>query len=367
MKRIVVSPPSAPASRAKNLVSQRFFNLLIFIILSFFISSCSNDLSPLPNEVNETPKEAGLEPSATPETSSEHPETETPVSEDIPTIPTFETKLFGSYTYGGVWSGMAPIYELETNLGQRLDIVHWFMSWNNSWDENLVNSASQGGRLPMISWEAVGAPLEEIAAGHYDSYIQSWAEGIKAHEGLVYLRPFPEMNGEWTPWNGQPELFVAVWRRMVTIFDEAGTQNVRWVWAPNVTDEPRIDSNLMELYYPGEAYVDVLALDGYNWGTSRTWSEWTRFEDVFAQPYERIAKLGNQPIWLAEVASSEDGGNKAQWISEMFESTAFPRLEALVWFNEDKETSWNVDSSDAAIQAFQQSLASETLFAGIGQ
>ena len=357
MKRTVVSPTIAPASRAKKQIHQKFFNLFAFILLSFFIASCSNEINPLPTEVQETPQETTLEPDVSPETTSETPEP----------APTFESKLFGSYTYGGVWAGMAPIYELEVSLGQRLDIVHWFMSWNNEWDASLVASASQGGRLPMISWESVNAPVEDIAAGHFDSYIQSWAEGAKAHKGLIYLRPFPEMNGDWTPWNGQPELLVLAWQRMVKIFDEVGSDNVRWVWAPNVTDEPRIDSNRMELYYPGEAYVDVLALDGYNWGTSRSWSEWTRFDDVFAAPYERIAKLGNQPIWLAEVASTEEGGNKAEWITEMFASTAFPRLEALVWFNEDKETSWHVNSSDAAIQAFQQSLAGETILAGLGQ
>lgn len=357
MKRTVVSPTSAPASRAKsNLFRQRFFSLFAFVILSFFIASCSGEYTELPPGVpEETPQETNLNP--------ETIETTSPDSSH--SAETFSEKLFGSYTYRGVWSGMAPIYELEASLGQRLDIVHWFMSWDNNWDEALVLSASQGGRLPMISWEAVGASIEDIAAGHYDAYIQSWAEGVKAYKDIVYLRPFPEMNGDWTPWNGQPERFVVAWQRMVNIFSTVGADNVRWVWAPNVTDEPRIDSNRMELYYPGEAYVDVLALDGYNWGTTRSWSEWTSFENVFRAPYERIAKLGNQPIWLAEVASAEEGGSKAAWIAEMFSTTAFPRLEALIWFNEDKETSWQVNSSDLALQAFRDSLAGDTVVAGL--
>lgn len=318
-------------------------HVLILIASSLVLSSCGN-VSQAPLPYQETPSEPSLEPENT-------------------TKPM--DRLFGAYTYGGIWQGMEPIYDLETTLGQRLDIVHWFMNWNNAWDSKLLATASKGGRLPMIAWEPVGKSVEAIASGVYDDYIISWAEGVKAHEGLVYLRPFAEMNGYWASWNGQPELFVKAWQHMVELFKLAGASNVRWVWAPNITDEPRINSNRMELYYPGEDYVDILALDGYNWGTTRKWTQWTSFEDLFAAPYERIAKLGKQPIWLAEVASTEEGGDKATWVREMFASSKFPRLEAMVWFNEDKETSWHINSSDTSLRAFQQSLQEGPVVASI--
>jgi hypothetical protein len=266
--------------------------------------------------------------------------------------------LFGAYTYGGVWSGMESVYKLETTVGQKLSIVHWFMSFDHTWDANLFKTASEGGRLPLVAWQPHRQSLDSIIAGKHDAYITSWAKGANEFGGPIYIRPFPEMNGSWTPWSGDPAKLVAAWQRVVTIFEAEGADNVLWVWSPNITDEPRIESNKFELYYPGTKYVDILALDGYNWGTTRSHTAWKSFEEIFKTPYERVAKLGPQPIWLAEVASTEHGGDKAKWINDMFASTAFPRTEAIVWFDENKETDWRIMSSDRSLVAFQSGLAS---------
>lgn len=261
--------------------------------------------------------------------------------------------MFGAYTYGGIWHGMDPVLNLESELGRRLDVVHWFMNWSHEWDPALLAPLAATGRMPMISWQSHNAPVRDIAAGHFDDYIRSWAEGAAAFDGRIYLRPFPEMNGSWTPWNGDPAGLVQAWQRIVDIFDRAGAHNVRWVWSPNVTDEPRTAGNAMEAYYPGSDYVDVLALDGYNWGDVREYIGWRSFEDIFAEGYDRVIALGSQPVWIAETASAEIGGNKGEWVQDMFTTHSFPALEAIVWFDEDKETDWRIGSSWNSLSSFQ--------------
>jgi len=140
---------------------------------------------------------------------------------------------------------------------------------------------------------------------------------------------------------------------MAAIFEQAGADNVRWVFSPNVTDSPRTVDNRFELYYPGSDVVDVLALDGYNWGTTRPWTAWRTFEDVFAEGYDRITRLGDQGVWLAEMASSAEGGDKAAWVTAMLASTAFPRVEALIWFDEHKEADWRMVADDDVAMAFR--------------
>ena len=261
---------------------------------------------------------------------------------------------FGAYTYGGVWSGMQPVLELESAIGRRLDIVHWFMSFSNEWDGDLVAPLGASGRLPLISWQPSHVSVAGIATGEQDDYIRSWAVGAAAYGQPVYLRPFPEMNGNWTSWNGDPENLVIAWRRMVDIFAAEGAHNVSWVWSPNVLDEPRTQANRMELYYPGEDYVDVLALDGYNWGQVRGYIGWQSFAEIMELGYNRITALGSQPLWMAETASAELGGDKGQWVVDMFaDSVQFPRLDAIVWFNEDKETDWRINSSAETLASFQ--------------
>ena len=278
----------------------------------------------------------------------------------LPLAANNRTLIIGSYIYGGVWQGIEPIERFEYNLNQRLDIVHWFMSWNHAWNPSLLALAATNGRKPMISWEAHNQPVANIAAGQYDDYIRSWAKGAKEFGKIIYLRPLPEMNGNWTPWNGDPDNFVLAWQRIVTIFRQEGANNVVWVWAANISDYPNTATNRLENYYPGAAYVDILAMDGYNWGTSRNWSNWQSFEEIFSKPYKRISKLGNQEIWITEMSSTEIGGNKANWIEEMFASNKFPRLSAIIWFDENKELDWRVQSSDNSLEAFRQGVRQQS-------
>jgi endoglucanase len=267
-------------------------------------------------------------------------------AQDSANLPLASRVLIGSYTHGGVWSGMDAFHQLEAAVGRKMDIIHWYTNWNNEFEIKVVTAATYAGQLPMISWQNNQQPLENIIAGHYDDYIRRWANDAKTYGQPVYLRPFPEMNGFWTSWYGQPQTLVVAWKHIVDIFRAEGAHNVYWVWSPNVTDDPTVEANRMEHYYPGSDYVDILALDGYNWGNLKSYTAWESFESLFAESIARLEALG-----------PEHGGDKAQWVREMFASTAFPRLEAVVWFNENKETDWRVDSSAETLQAFRDSLS----------
>lgn len=206
----------------------------------------------------------------------------------------------------------------------------------------------------MISWESHGVELADITAGIHDGYLRHWAQGIRAHDGLVYLRIFPEMNGDWTPWNGDPDALIAAWRYIYQLFQEEGATNARFVWSPNQTDEPRLDSNAMELYYPGDDVVHVMAFSAYNWGTVRDWSQWSSFYEVVAEPYQRLAAISRHPIWIAEMATTGEGGDKEKWIHQMLGQEGFWRLQAVVWFEEDKEADWAVEGLENDMVLFRK-------------
>ena len=74
----------------------------------------------------------------------------------------------------------------------------------------------------------------------------------------------------------------------------------------SVPDSP---ANRLERYYPGADYVDVLALDGYNWGASHPGVRRLAVasSEVFGAGYDRLRALGPQPIWIAEVGSAPRG------------------------------------------------------------
>ena len=278
----------------------------------------------------------------------------TPMTPEPQSPPEYATPLMGAFVPTGFWNDLNGFKELEERVGGEFDLGHWYTSWSHAYDPVPVNDLLEHGRIPLVSWQSHVPSVADIAAGLHDDYVRDWARQAAAAPGVLYVRPFPEMNGDWAPWHGDPENLKRAWRRLVTLFKEEGAHNVRWVFSPNVTDEPRTQENRMENYYPGTEYVDVLALDGYNWGSTRPYIGWRSFDEVFATGYERITALGPQPVWIPEVASTEHGGDKAQWITDMLSSTAFGRLEAIIWFNEDKETDWRIESSVASAEAFRE-------------
>jgi len=277
---------------------------------------------------------------------------------------------FGIYIPRSPEQGIATTESLEQRLGHRVSIVHWYQHWggwapefNATWVDGVVRS----GRIPLLTWEpwattASAQPeyaLERIAGGTFDDYVRGWARAVAAYGETIYLRPMHEMNGDWYPWGGtvndnSPARYTAAWKRIWKIFAREGAANVRWVWSPNHEDVPAIPENAFELYYPGDRYVDVLALDGYNWGGEfPQYGGWRSFDAIFGSAYRRIGELGPQPIWIAETASAPEGGDKAAWVRDMFEAaTRYPRLQAVVWFHADKERDWRATSSRRVARAF---------------
>lgn len=265
--------------------------------------------------------------------------------------------LFGAYTRGNINLDMNAVTTLEQDLDHQLDIVQWFTDFDHPWEAKTVATASAGGRIPMITWQPNDHPLDTIIAGQEDAYLKRWAQGAKAYGGAVYIRLMPEMNGEWVPWSGDAEKFKTAWKHVVDIFRAEGANNVKWIWAPNCVDEPKTDPNyFMEAYYPGASYVDVIGLSGFNWGTVKDYHRWRTYEEIFATPYERVTNLGKQDVWIVETASTEVGGNKAAWIKDMFSSRTLPKVTAIIWFNEAKETDWRVQSSQASLETFRSIL-----------
>jgi hypothetical protein len=262
--------------------------------------------------------------------------------------------LFGAFTQGDINLDIEAVKALERDVDHPLDIVQWFTNFDHPWEAKVVATASANGRIPMITWQPTGHPLDDIIAGKEDAYLKRWARGAKTHGQPIYIRLMPEMNGNWVAWSGNPEKFKIAWKHIVDLFRAEGANNVRWIWAPNCVDEPKTDPNyFMESYYPGTDYVDIHGISGFNWGTVKDYHRWRSYEQIFTDPYNRVTKLGPQDVWMVETASTEKGGNKAVWVRDMFTSRAFPKVTAIIWFNEAKETDWRVQSSPASLETFK--------------
>jgi hypothetical protein len=288
----------------------------------------------------------------------------------------------GAYAPPAPWGSMAAVRELENSIGRHLDVVHIYTAWGETWgaynSENIrqLYLAAGDGRRALVTWEPwiLGRgvdqgdfALDRIAAGSFDTYIRTWARGLRSFPSVIYLRPMHEMNGDWYPWgigvNGNsPQDYIRAWRHIWGMFEREQVTNVRWIWCPYAVDSSA--SEMLELAYPGDEYVDLLGLDVYNWGTSARHNDgaqdlgrWEGVDECLGAAYRRISRFAPQPIWLAEVGCAEDGGDKAQWLKSLLDSPDYDRISALVFFDVDKERDWRVDSSAASRATVADSLA----------
>jgi len=218
---------------------------------------------------------------------------------------------------------------------------------------------------------------DAISKGSQDKYIAQWATDAAAFGKPMVVVLDWEFNGGWYSYYSPKvggitaDSFVAMWRRVVNIFRKQGASNVMFAWVPNIDPKGHLAKNSgypLKAMYPGDDYVDIVGLDGYNFGGSN----WQTFEALYTSSYNLITSLAvNKPVMIKEIGCVEAGGDKAQWITDMFATlkTKFPKVKILLWYDEidyvgSKLVDWPLDSSPSAAQAFADGIASSDFYSG---
>ena len=276
----------------------------------------------------------------------------------------------------GAWVGGKELHPQPTKeniqafqalQGRNVDLVSLFAlfdinTWN--WVEPFAETARENGSTLVVTWMPNGYNARRINEGEADSFIRHFAKSVKEYRHEIWLRPLHEANGDWYDWGvgkqgaGNTDENVAeAFRHIVRIFREESVGNVKWVWTTNSSNVG--ENTTFTGTYPGDDFVDYISIDGYNWGDKKYWSRWKSFSEVFRKSYNALADI-DKPIFIAETSCTESGGNKAEWIADMFKvlPVEFPRIFAIMWFNQSKsfEADWALDTSSAAVDAWKAGL-----------
>jgi hypothetical protein len=276
------------------------------------------------------------------------------------------------------------MHELEWTAGRHLGIVEFGQPFDRPLDERALTMIHAHGSVPMVTWYpwtyeygrngGSKRPLERYALrrlydGTYDDVIREEARNLAAFGYPVILRFAPEMNGFWYPWSESPTGnirgeykntnrlgdFVKAWRHIHDLFRREGATNVIWNWSPNIWYYGQ--KYPFKEYFPGDAYVDLVGVDGYNWGSLKSWSKWLSPSETFERTLVALREISKRPFVLSETASTERGGNKAVWIHELFAYLRRNRdIAAFLWFDFRKETDWRLNSSPASQLAFRSEM-----------
>ncbi len=302
-----------------------------------------------------------------------------PTSTSPTTAPaTSQTVLPASSVHGVVLGLDTPVSNESraiAQIGRTPSIIDAFYTWENGDGDDIgfprswVDSVEALGSTPMITWEpsngkpkaGVSQPafdLSTIASGRYDTFIRAWASSARADGHPIYVRLMHEMNGGWYPWgrgvNGNtPGQYVTAFRHVVAIFRQEGANNVQFVWCVASGSSGKHVQTSIASFFPGDAYVSWVAMDGYN----RSAADPQSFAQIFSSTYSALASLSNRPIMIAETGSVEYPG-KAQWITAGFLTTlptVFPRIKAVDYFDSSGAVdNYAINTSPAALSAIRQ-------------
>jgi beta-mannanase len=153
------------------------------------------------------------------------------------------------------------------------------------------------------------------------------------------LRLMQEMNGDWYPWSivengGSPASFVRAWRHVHDVFTAEGASNVTWVWTINRLDGMTDVQRDVAAAYPGDAYVDWVAMTGFDWGETMRGSRWSTADDVLDDSYTALLPFG-KPIMVAELGTVRGAHDAGRWVRDALDVLPgrYGQVGAVVWFD----------------------------------
>lgn len=281
----------------------------------------------------------------------------------------------GSFSWDTPYDDFIGLQGFEQHLGQKMDYAVWFQAMGDAdanFQDHFVKEAVLHRWIPIIAIEPWHREFEHrtavqpefsfqsVAAGNYDGYFRKWARDAAASKAPMYVRfaQDPSVTGtlQWYPWQKQQDTttyYVEAFRHVVGLFREEGAENVKFIWSSN-----DLQVNSQWQFYPGDDWVDVVATTVMNVGGS----SWQTFEQLFAPQYAAITSRTQKPIFVIQMGSAEQGGDKAEWLKMAFHNLpAYPAVKSISFWEVQSDwlfpnVNWSVESSDSASTAASQAV-----------
>ena len=263
---------------------------------------------------------------------------------------------------------VSAIRAWERAVGHRADVVQTFVSWEYDGEPGLddfptddARRISRSGRTLEVTWvpsnpadgrDQERFSLDSIAAGRHDDYVRSFAEEVRDSGLHVRLRLGHEMNGAWQPFNesnsgNDPGDFARAWRHVHDVFADVGATNVEWVWSPNI-----VGPGLTPLVglYPGDAFVDLVGIDGYSYPRSGCPGPARLFDETLRQ----VLKITERPVVLAEVGVARTCAHRATWVTDLFAWAREHDVREVTWWERRTDRDdFRLADDPAALEAYR--------------
>ena len=244
------------------------------------------------------------------------------------------------------------IYKVEEEIDYKFDGLLEYRYYFEDMPIDGIKKAYEDGKIIELTLQTSTVmnenldgynPVFDIMDGMYDWRFKIMARQIKEIGHPILFRLNNEMNSDWTSYGSSaclddPEIYVELWRKIYNIFKDEGVDNAIWVFNPNDESYPPCGYNSTIAFYPGDEYVQLFGVTGYNTGTYyavENGERWKTFSEIYDNIMDKHYKVyGKFPWIITEFASSSVGGDKVQWINDMFNDLKnYPNIKMAFWFN----------------------------------
>ena len=264
---------------------------------------------------------------------------------------------------------------LEGQIGRNLGVNRLFFRWNDTFPDADVNWMVANHRTMLISVKArrtdntvvLWSTIANAQPGSATyAQIVTWANRVKNVGQPIFFTFNHEPEASTNLANGTATDFIAAWRKVISVFRAQGVANAQYVWIMTDYSFWINDRRKASLWYPGDAYLDHIGADAYNWYTCRPGiiNRWKSLQEII----DPLRKFGlthpTKGLMLPEWASTEDHslpGRKATRINAaraLFQQPGWEQFVLISYFNHNpvpkfEPCTWPVTSSTSALDSFK--------------
>ncbi len=296
-----------------------------------------------------------------------------------------EIDLGATVYLGGNTLG-AAVEDFETLSQREFDVIRVFLLWDSPWPGTQLNALKASGHKIYLSVRAnnlngTKVSWADIAAAQPGSPLHNrtlvWANRVRNFGDDMYFAFHHEPENRDSIGNGNNVDYIAAWRKVVNVFRNNNVNNAEYAWTMTefAFEVPGSDRRAHFKWYPGDAWVDHLAADAYNWANCRPEinNPWRSLERQIRDFVEFGRTKPDKGMMLAELATFEDPtdpNRKAQWINDaraLFKQPGYEQFHTLAWYNHPQagypNCNWQVDTGPATLAAWR-AFAADPFYGG---
>jgi mannan endo-1,4-beta-mannosidase len=251
--------------------------------------------------------------------------------------------------YVGVVSYNVAAFDRGCGCTPNVAVHYLHIGGNGRQDIDVARAILAAGAVPMLELEPYGMSLARISSGSEDTWLAGFAREVAGLHAPIIMSFAPEPNGDWYSWgypDVAPSAYVSAWRHVVTVFRKAGPRAIKWAWIMNVNFS---GSENIRLLWPGQAYVNLLGLDGYVTAPAT-------FAGFFGPTIVSMRAISSDPLLITETAGAPSVG-KLHALREITAGVAQYGLVGFIWFDirqhgNIRRQDWRLEDEPAALTLF---------------